>query len=65
MGLDKATGYGDLPIEAVKILAIKDTRYVVDAMNQVGPTKTRNPRNTEEEQDGADIQRKRIYTKLQ
>ncbi len=35
MGLDKATGPDDLPIEAVKILAKHDIRYVVEAMNQV------------------------------
>ena len=35
MGLDKATGSDDLPIEAVKILAKQDIRYVVEAMNQV------------------------------
>ena len=33
MGLDKATGPGDLPIEAVKILAKQDIMYVVEAMN--------------------------------
>ena len=35
MGLDKATGPDDLPIEAVKILAKQDIMYVVEAMNQV------------------------------
>ena len=35
MGLDKATGPDDLPIEAVKILAKQDIGYVVEAMNQV------------------------------
>ena len=35
MGLDKATGPDDLPIEAVKILAKQVVRYVVEAMNQV------------------------------
>ena len=35
MGLDKATGRDDLPIEAVKILAKQDIMYVVEAMNQV------------------------------
>ena len=35
MGLDKATGPDDLPIEANKILAIQDISYVVEAMNQV------------------------------
>ena len=35
MGLDKATGSDDLPIEAVKILAKQDIMYVVEAMNQV------------------------------
>ena len=35
MGLDKATGLDDLPIEAVKILAKQDIIYVVEAMNQV------------------------------
>ena len=35
MGLDKATGPDDLPIEAVKILAKQDIVYVVEAMNQV------------------------------
>ena len=33
MGLDKATGPDDLPIEAVKILAKQDIMYVVEAMN--------------------------------
>ena len=33
--LNKATGPDDLPIEAVKILAKQDIRYVVEAMNQV------------------------------
>ena len=45
MGLDKATGPDDPPIEAVKILAKQDI--------------------VEEEQDGADIQRKRRYTRVQ
>ena len=35
MGLEKATGPDDLPIEAVKILAKQDIMYVVEAMNQV------------------------------
>ncbi len=35
MGLDKATGADDLPIETVRILAKQDIRYVVEAMNQV------------------------------
>ena len=35
MGLDKATGPDDLPIEAVKILGKQDIGYVVEAMNQV------------------------------
>ena len=35
MGLYKATGPDDLPIEAVKILAKHDIGYVVEAMNQV------------------------------
>ena len=35
IGLDKATGPDDLPIEAVKILAKQDIGYVVEAMNQV------------------------------
>ena len=35
MGLDKATGPDDLPIEAVKILAKQDIMCVVEAMNQV------------------------------
>ena len=35
MGLDKATGPDDLPIEVVKILAKQDIGYVVEAMNQV------------------------------
>ena len=35
MGLDKATGPDDLPIEAVKILAKQDIRYVMEAMNKV------------------------------
>ena len=35
MGLDKATGPDDLPIEAVKILAKQGIMYVVEAMNQV------------------------------
>ena len=35
MGIDKATGPDDLPIEAVKILAKQDLVYVVEAMNQV------------------------------
>ena len=35
MGIDKATGPDDLPIEAVKILAKQDIMYVVEAMNQV------------------------------
>ena len=35
MGLDKATGPDDLPIEAVKILAKQDIGYMVEAMNQV------------------------------
>ena len=35
IGLDKATGADDLPIEAVKILAKQDIMYVVEAMNQV------------------------------
>ena len=34
MGLDKATGPDELPIEAVKILAKQDIGYVVEAMNQ-------------------------------
>ena len=32
MGLDKATGPDDLPIEAVKIPAKQDIGYVVEAM---------------------------------
>ena len=35
MGIDKATGPDDLPIEAVKILAKQDIGYVVEDMNQV------------------------------
>ena len=35
MGLDKATGPNDLPMEAVKILAKQDIMYVVEVMNQV------------------------------
>ena len=35
MGLEKATGPDDLPIEAVKIIAKQDIMYVVEAMNQV------------------------------
>ena len=35
MGLDKATGPDDLPIEVVKILAKQDIMYVVEAMNQL------------------------------
>ena len=35
MGLDKATGPDDRPIEAVKILAKQDIMYVVEAMHQV------------------------------
>ena len=35
MGLDKATGPDDLPIEAVNILANQDIRYVVETMNQL------------------------------
>ena len=35
MGLDKATGPEDLPIEAVKLLAKQDIGYVVEAMNEV------------------------------
>ena len=35
MGLDKATGPDDLPIEAVKILAKQDIMYVVEAMHKV------------------------------
>ena len=35
MGIYKATGPDDLPIEAVKILAKQDLMYVVEAMNQV------------------------------
>ena len=35
MGLDKATGPDDLPIEAVQILAKQDNMYVVEVMNQV------------------------------
>ena len=35
MGLDKATGPDDLPIEGVIIIAKQDIMYVVDAMNQV------------------------------
>ncbi len=34
MGLDKATGYGDLPIEAVKILAKQDIMYVVEGITK-------------------------------
>ena len=36
MGLDKATGIDDIPIEAVKLLARQYIRYVVvDVMDQV------------------------------
>ena len=35
MGLDKATGPDDLPIEAVKILAKQDIMYVVEVTNQL------------------------------
>ena len=35
IGLDKATGPDDLPIEAVKILVKQEIMYVVEAMNQV------------------------------
>ena len=35
MGLDKATGPEDLPIEAVKVLAKQDIMHVVEAMNQI------------------------------
>ena len=38
--------------------------YVIEAMNQIGPTTKRNPRNMEEEQDGADIQRNIRYTRV-
>ena len=65
MWSDKATGPDDQPIEAVKVLAKQDIMYVVEAMNQVLQTTTRNPINMEEEQHGADIQRKRKYTRVQ
>ena len=64
MGLDKTTGPDDLPIEAVKILAKQDRHWVCGRGHEPS-TKTRNPRNMEEEQDGADIQRKRRYTRVQ
>ena len=35
MGLNKATGPDDLPIEAVKILPKQDIGYVLEVMNQV------------------------------
>ena len=35
MGLDKATGPDDVPIEAVKMLAKQDIMFVVEAMNNV------------------------------
>ena len=62
MGLDKATGPDDLPIEAVKILAKQDIMYVVEAMNQV---LQQGIPDMEGEQDRADIERKRRYTRVQ
>ena len=56
MGLDKATGPDDLPIE---------TGHRVCGRGHEPNTTTRNPRNMEEEQDGADIQRKMRYTRVQ
>ena len=49
----------------VKILAKQDIWYMVEAISQVGPTTTRNPINIEEEQDDADLQRKKRYTRVQ
>ena len=63
MGLDKATGPDDRPIEAVKILAKQDIMYVVRSYEP--STTTSNPKNMEEKQDGADIQRKRRYIRVQ
>ena len=59
MGLDKATGPDDILIAYVTMLAKQDIRYLVEAMHP--STTTRTPRNMDEEQDGADIQRKRRY----
>ena len=63
MGLDKIIGPDDLHIRVVNILAKQDIMYVVEAMNQ--STTTRNPRNMEEDHDGADIRRTMRYTRGQ